>query len=213
MRTIAFHREFVTVTGNVTSALLLSQICYWSKRTTKPGGWFYKSSSDWMAETGLTRHELISARRRLVDRNIVSEMRRGIPATVNFRLNADILNELLAAHCPEIGQPVIRKPDILLAGNQSSNPEMTTEMTQKKERRGRSLQTARVEIYSPKIKYPETEREMEFMLEECGAEYCPDYDGNFFYTMRKNGWCIRGEPIYDWVATYKARVEHATEPF
>jgi len=213
MRTIAFHREFVTITGTVNAALLLSQILYWSGRTTKPGKWFYKSSPDWMDETGLTRHELVAARRRLVALNIVSEMRRGIPATVNFRLNLDILNELLAGTSPESGNLVVRKPAIKLAEIRTTNPEMTSETTLKKERRGHSLRSAEGEIFCPKVKYPESEREMELMLEECGVEYSPDYDGNFFYTMQRNGWCIRGEMIYDWPATYAARVEHATQPF
>lgn len=213
MRTIAFHREFVTVTGTINAALLLSQILYWSGRTTKPGKWFYKSTPDWIEETGLTRHEIFAARRRLVGLNIVSEMRRGIPATVNFRLNLDILNELLALRCPKSGQLNVRKPDILLAENQQSNSEMTSDSSLKKKRRGRASRPAVEEIFCPKVRYPESEREMELMLEECGVEYCPDYDGNFFCVMQRNGWCIRGEMIYDWIATYKARVEHATEPF
>jgi hypothetical protein len=218
MRTIAFRREFVTITGTINAALLLSQILYWSRRTTKPGKWFYKSSSDWMEETGLTRHQLNSARSQLVRLNIVSEIRRGIPATVNFRLNFDILDELLELRCPKSGQLNVRKAANLLSVKPSSNSEMTSEMTPEKERRGpHSSRSARAraravkEIFCPKVRYPESECEMELMLEECGIEYNPDYDGKFFYTMQRNGWCIRGEMVYDWPATYKARVEFATE--
>lgn len=213
MRTIAFHREFVTVTGTVNSALLLSQILYWSERTKKPGKWFYKSSEDWMDETGLTRHGLLSARRKLVSLNVISEMRRGVPATINYRLNLDILNELLSSSLPETCKPDCRKPAIKIAENRQSISEMTTESTHKKERRGWSSKTTCKQIWYPKVRYPETERELEFMLEECGVDYSPDYDGNFFCTMENNGWTIKGEPIYDWISTYKARVEHATEPF
>ncbi len=213
MRTIAFHREFVTVTGTVNAALLLSQILYWSNRTTKPGKWFYKSSADWMEETGLTRHGLLSARRRLVALNIVSEMRRGVPATINYRLNVDILNELIASSCPKSGKLEVRKPAILLSEKQQSIPEMTQERTHTRKGEGTSSRVPMEEIFCPKVRYPESEREMELMLEECGIEYTPDYDGNFFYTMERNGWCIRGEMIYDWPATYQARIEKATGAF
>lgn len=209
MRTIAFHPEFVVITGSVNAALLLSQILYWSPRTKKAGGWFYKCTSDWMKETGLTRHQIVSARRRLVRINVISEMRRGIPATVNFRLNKDILAELLDSSCPKSGQPVVRKAANCTAEKRTTNSEMTSESTQNKERNG-CYSANSTEVYFPKIRYPDSEDEMASMLEHCGVEYNPDYDGRFFEQMDRNGWCINGEMVCDWIAVYQARVEKAT---
>lgn len=64
--------------------------------------------------------------------------------------------------------------------------------------------------FSPKYEYPETEEEMIETLETHEIEYSADYDGNFFETMTRNHWCIRGLPVFDWIATYKARLEITT---
>jgi len=61
--------------------------------------------------------------------------------------------------------------------------------------------------FSQRIRYPDSKDEMIEMLEELGIEYNPDYDGNFFEQMQASDWTIRGEPIWDWPAVYKARLE------
>lgn len=102
-RPIAFHRCFVTIpfefkdkkTGRVVSgelgvhaALMLSQAFFWSNRTDDAEGWFYKSIKDWQSETGLTRFEQETARHRLCGTGFWVEKLRGVPATVNFRIDA-----------------------------------------------------------------------------------------------------------------------------
>jgi len=59
---LALHREFVDLTGDVKAALLLSQLLYWTDRTTNPEGWIYKTHADWKQELGLTRAEVDRAR-------------------------------------------------------------------------------------------------------------------------------------------------------
>jgi hypothetical protein len=45
---IAFQRSFVTITGSINAALLLSQAVYWATRTKDPEGWFYRAEmSGW----------------------------------------------------------------------------------------------------------------------------------------------------------------------
>lgn len=83
---IAFHRIFVKIGGGVTPGLMLSQAWYWSKNKTAKarGGWFYKSAKEWEEETGLTRREQVTARRKLVERGLIQENLRGVPATLYF---------------------------------------------------------------------------------------------------------------------------------
>lgn len=56
---IAFNRALVPVAGSIKAALLLSQMIYWANvLLTMPGrsdGWFYKSTKEWLRETGMTR--------------------------------------------------------------------------------------------------------------------------------------------------------------
>jgi hypothetical protein len=90
-RPIAFHRAFVGLTGSVNAALMLSQALYWSKRTSDPDGWFYKTRDEWEEETGLTRYEQEGARGRLRKLSFWREELRGVPATLHFHLDEDAL--------------------------------------------------------------------------------------------------------------------------
>jgi hypothetical protein len=90
-RPIAFHRVFVTMTGSVNAALMLSQAIYWSKRTSDDDGWFYKTAVEWEKETGLTRREQDTARRLLSD--VMEEKLAGMPARTYFRVTAPRLRE------------------------------------------------------------------------------------------------------------------------
>lgn len=88
-RPIAFHRIFVDVTGSVTAAVMLSQAFYWSRRTKIPGNWFYKSAVEWQEETGLSRKEQQTARRKLREFDWWQEENRkanGAP-TIHYKLN------------------------------------------------------------------------------------------------------------------------------
>lgn len=60
--------------------------------------------------------------------------------------------------------------------------------------------------FEPCFSYPSDEEEMYRELEEYGIEPNPDYDGSFFTQHSRNDWKINGEPIWDWHATYAARL-------
>lgn len=136
-RPIAFHRSFVTLTGSVTAALMLSQAMYWAKRTSDPEGWFYKTQDDWQEETGLSRFEQESARKCLMALGVWHEERRGIPAKLYYRIDLAALEKALRYQIAENQQTRVRetsnlvcgKPANLSAINQQTNTENTTETT------------------------------------------------------------------------------------
>lgn len=65
-RPVAFHRVFVTLTGSVTAAIMLSQAIYWQGVAEgQDKAWFYKTREQWEAETGLSRWEQEGARKAL----------------------------------------------------------------------------------------------------------------------------------------------------
>jgi len=66
-------RAFIRLTGDTDSALLLSQLLYWTERAASPQGWVYKSRDDWRLELGLNRYRLDRARRRLRDLGVLDE--------------------------------------------------------------------------------------------------------------------------------------------
>jgi len=97
-RPIAYHRCFVSLTGSVTAAVLLSQAVYWSKRTGAGNeGWFWKTVDEWEEETGLSRYEQETARK-ILDRitpQFWEEDKRGIPRRLWFRLHLEQLEQCL----------------------------------------------------------------------------------------------------------------------
>ena len=95
-RPIAFRRCFVTLTGSVTAALMLSQALYWQQRTKDADGWWYKTRDEWMKETGMGRREQEGARKKLRELGILHEQLRGVPATLWYRVDESKLLELLA---------------------------------------------------------------------------------------------------------------------
>jgi hypothetical protein len=96
---IMFRRAFVHLTGSVTSALLLTYACSSSEDVDiAPDMWITRSMEQWMENTGMSRTELESARRRLRELELLEERRAGLPATTQYRVNASRLNDLLRGH-------------------------------------------------------------------------------------------------------------------
>ena len=98
-RPIAFHRVFVTISGGVLAGLMLSQAYYWTPRGESGDGWFYKTQAEWEEETGMSRWEQETARKKL--REVVApdgthvwrEERRGVPAKLFYRVDIPALFE------------------------------------------------------------------------------------------------------------------------
>ncbi|OAT41389.1 hypothetical protein M988_2014 [Hafnia paralvei ATCC 29927] len=125
-RPIAYQPSFAQLrvgkikTGPV-GAVLLSQFVYWHNRMD--GRWFYKTRQEITQETGLSRDEQETGRKRLVAVGVLEEQLRGAPATMHYRVNADRLEALLLALAQEESQLVetpptrLRKPRQLVGGN------------------------------------------------------------------------------------------------
>lgn len=94
-RPIAFHRAYVDLGVGISGALMLSQCVYWRTRTRDADGWFYKSQAEWEQETGMSRREQETARKRLVQAGFLKESRQGVPARLHFRVDIDALEAAL----------------------------------------------------------------------------------------------------------------------
>ena len=122
-RPIAFHRCFVTLTGSVTAALMLSQALYWQQRAKSDDGWWFKTRNDWIEETGMARREQEGARKKLRNLGILREGLRGVPATLWYKVDETKLLEAIAklsnpaGSSPTLPTPVGTKPPIQLVQN------------------------------------------------------------------------------------------------
>lgn len=96
-RPIAYHRCFVTLTGSIEAALMLSQACYWQQRTTSDDDYWYKRRWEWEDEIGLNRYQQEQARVILRSHPWWHEERCGVPAKLHFRVNFGALLDELAS--------------------------------------------------------------------------------------------------------------------
>ena len=97
-KVIAYRPYFAHAFGGACNALLLSQLWFWTNTPTvnaRADGWFWKSQKEVTLETGLTRTETGTARRKLCQIGVIEEDVRGCPATVHFRVVKDVLFEVL----------------------------------------------------------------------------------------------------------------------
>lgn len=138
-RPIAFHRSFVTLTGSIAAALMLSQAMYWSQRTSDPAGWFYKTAAEWEQETGMTQREQDTARKRLRQFPWWQEDLRkanGAP-TIHYRIDANEFQRSVEMDIAESAKSISRKArngnqqkrEMDIAESAKSLTETTTEIT------------------------------------------------------------------------------------
>lgn len=153
---IAFHRSLVEISGSFTAAAMLGQAIYWANRTKDPEGWFYKSHKDWNDELGLSRHEVDGARRKLLERGLIEEDLRGVPAKMHYRVIETALAEALS---------VCRKPancvqDAQFAENQQTSLSETRKLDCRNpaNKKADNRQTLNKEETTAKTTYTEVER-------------------------------------------------------
>lgn len=133
---IAFNRHYVDVGCGINGSLMLSQLVYWSDKSKDPEGWIYKTGVEWTEETGLTRYEQEGARKKLKELGFISEMKKGVPCKIYFKVNKSVLyGKLLQfaenqqTRLQETTNPVCGKPANKDAENHQTITENTAENT------------------------------------------------------------------------------------
>ncbi|MFA5232736.1 MAG: hypothetical protein WC410_03660 [Candidatus Paceibacterota bacterium] len=143
-RPVAYRAEFAKALGSAKLAILLSQFYYWCDKGYDPNGWFYKNRSEIFDETGLSRSEQETARKRGRELGVLEEIKKGTPRRLYFKINKTILLKLIteykAGNLPASRRKSLqqagRKPACKLAENKpafytENTTETTTERTTK----------------------------------------------------------------------------------
>lgn len=128
-RPIAYQRVFVTITGSVAAAVMLSQAMYWAKRTTGKDGWFWKTREEWEDETGLSRYEQEGCRNKLKALDFWEEEKRGIPAKLWYKVDIDKLYKAILKAKKESADKVGEIPPPCRGKNHQLYTETTSETT------------------------------------------------------------------------------------
>jgi uncharacterized phage protein (TIGR02220 family) len=99
--TITIPKIYVEFTGDLTAALVLNQIVFWSDKSKRTDGFFYKSYKEWQEETTLTERQVRYAVDKLKKQEIVEtklKKANGAP-TLHYKLNFDTLLESILTLC------------------------------------------------------------------------------------------------------------------
>lgn len=93
-RVIAVNPVFMKLGLTSSATIFLSQALYWSK--ISKFDWFYKTCEEWQLETFLGKRAIENSRERLREMGILIEEKRGMPAQLFYKIDADCLEKLLS---------------------------------------------------------------------------------------------------------------------
>jgi hypothetical protein len=85
-RTVGYSPDLARAVGGATTGLFLSQLLFLSDKGANPDGWVYKSEAEMGRETGLTKREQQTARRKLLSLGVIALMRGGFRNTYHFKV-------------------------------------------------------------------------------------------------------------------------------
>jgi hypothetical protein len=108
-RTVGYSPDLARAVGGATIGLFLSQLLFLSDKGANPDGWVYKSEQEMGRETGLTKREQQTARRKLLALGVIQIVRRGFKFTYHFRIVWERLYQVIEKF--QRGQNVATAPD------------------------------------------------------------------------------------------------------
>jgi hypothetical protein len=95
-RVVGYSPDLARIVGGATTGLFLSQLLFLSDKGANPEGWVYKSEAEMGKETGLTKREQQTARRKLLALGVIAIMRGGWKNTYHFRVIWEKLYQVIA---------------------------------------------------------------------------------------------------------------------
>jgi hypothetical protein len=95
-RVVGYSPDLARMVGGATTGLFLSQLLFLSDKGANPDGWVYKSEQEMGKETGLTKREQQTARRKLLSLGVIAIMRGGWKNTYHFKVLWERLYQVIA---------------------------------------------------------------------------------------------------------------------
>jgi hypothetical protein len=101
-RTVGYSPDLARIVGGATIGLFLNQLLFLSDKGHNPEGWVYKSEQEMGKETGLTKREQQTARRKLLSLGVIAIMRGGWKNTYHFKVIWEKLYQVITgSHRPQ----------------------------------------------------------------------------------------------------------------
>jgi hypothetical protein len=95
-RVVGYSPDLARIVGGATIGLFLNQLLFLSDKGANPEGWVYKSEAEMGKETGLTKREQQTARRKLLALGVIAIMRGGWKNTYHFKVLWEKLYQVIA---------------------------------------------------------------------------------------------------------------------
>jgi hypothetical protein len=95
-RVVGYSPDLARIVGGATTGLFLSQLLFLSDKGNNPEGWVYKSEQEMGKETGLSKREQQTARRKLLSLGVIAIMRGGFRNTYHFKVIWEKLYQVIA---------------------------------------------------------------------------------------------------------------------
>jgi len=95
-RVVGYSPDLARIVGGATIGLYLSQLLFLSDKGNNPDGWVYKSEAEMGKETGLSKREQQTARRKLLSLGVIAIMRGGWKNTYHFKVIWEKLYQVIA---------------------------------------------------------------------------------------------------------------------
>lgn len=91
---------FIKMTGDINQAILLNQIIYWSDRSTRKDGYFYKSYPEWAEEIFLTKYQVTTAANKLKEKGLISTklMKANGAPTLHYKVRSKSLYDWIVKY-------------------------------------------------------------------------------------------------------------------
>lgn len=94
-RHITVPKIYLELTGDFNTAALLNQMIFWSDKTKRHDGFFYKTYLEWEEELTLSEYQVRRAVKSLKDKGLVEtklKKANGSP-TIHYKINMDVLSD------------------------------------------------------------------------------------------------------------------------
>lgn len=158
---------FIKLTGDLTTAVLLNQIVFYSDKSKRTDGYFYKSHKEWQEEICLTKRQVSYSTAKLKEMGLVDTklMKANGAPTLHYKLDYDKLVDWIVTNCNNG-----KSQNVTIDSNNMSQSltENTTETTTKKKTSCQKFSTSDLEnakllfelmlLNNPSVKEPNLEK-------------------------------------------------------
>ncbi|PFR72894.1 replication protein [Bacillus cereus] len=126
---VVVPKLFVKLTGDLTTAILLNQIVFYSDKSKRKDGFFYKTYKEWEEEICLTERQVRYSTKKLVASGYVEtalKKANGAP-TVHYKLDFDKLLDSILTNCQNGNLHIVgMEPDKMSESLTENTTEITT---------------------------------------------------------------------------------------